>query len=86
MGLTLECFDTYAEVMAHARETAKMIAAKSPLTIRGAKKTILYSRDNTVEESLDQVAMWNASHLYSNDLMEAMKAMMAKSDANYKDY
>lgn len=34
LGLVLKCFDTHAEMMAHVENTAKLIASKSPLTIR----------------------------------------------------
>jgi len=46
---------------------------------RGVKQNILYSRDNTVEESLGFVKQWNASHIWSEDLERAFTAAMSKS-------
>ena len=64
---------------------AKMIAKKSPLTIRGIKSTLLYTRDNSVKESLSQIKMHNSAFLYSSDLMEAMSATMMKKEPNFRD-
>lgn len=86
IGLVARCFDTYEELIKHVREdVAATIASKSPLTIRGIKKTILYTRDHSVEDSLKQVQYHNAAHLYSADLMEAMQAAMAKKKPTFKD-
>ena len=85
MGLVAKSFATYDEMMSHVTSVAQTIASKSPLTIRGVKKTILFTRDHSVEESLKQVQYHNAAHLYSSDLMEAMRATMAKDTPKYKD-
>lgn len=34
MGLVLKCYDNYDEMMMSAKEIARAIAAKSPITIR----------------------------------------------------
>jgi len=73
LGLVLRSFPTYGEMMAHVEATASAIAAKSPLTIRGIKKTILFARDNpNIRASLEHVKMLNAATLLSNDLMSAL--------------
>jgi enoyl-CoA hydratase len=69
----------------HVSKVAAQIASKSPLTIRGIKKTCLYTRDHSVIESLEQVKALNASQLYSNDLLTAMMAYMKKANPNYND-
>eukprot|EP01038_Epipyxis_sp_PR26KG_P016874 gene16874-23136_t len=87
MGLVLKCFENESELMAHVEQVAQQIANKSPLTIRGVKKTILYSRDHTTQDSLQQVQLWNAAHLYSDDLIEATRAMLDKNTSpNFKKY
>ena len=64
---------------------AKTIAAKSPLTIRGIKEIINYSRDHSVSDSLNYVAAWNSGVLLSNDIQEAITAHMEKRSPVFKD-
>jgi delta(3,5)-delta(2,4)-dienoyl-CoA isomerase len=49
----------------------------------GVKQSILYSREHTVREALQHVKMWNAAYLQSDDLQEAMRAVLAKDTANF---
>jgi enoyl-CoA hydratase/carnithine racemase len=51
---------------------------------RGTKRALVYARDHTVQESLAQVKMWNSAFLQSDDLLEAMRAVMAKQQPEYK--
>ena len=85
LGLVLKCFPSKDEMLDHVNKVAAQIASKSPLTIRGIKKTCLYTRDHSVIESLEQVKALNASQLYSNDLLSAMMAYMKKTNPNYND-
>lgn len=55
MGLVLKCFETEQELNDHVANVAMMISKKSPFTIRGIKKTVNFSRDHNVPESLEQV-------------------------------
>ena len=66
-------------------ELASMMAAKSPLVLRGIKETLLYKRDHSVDDSLRQVAAHNAAYLLSTDLAEAFQAFMEKRAPDYKD-
>ena len=59
----------YAEVQALAQQ----IAAKPPLTVRGVKHHLLYSRDHSVADALQHVATWNASALLSDDGAAALE-------------
>ncbi len=61
------------------------IAAKSPLSIRGIKEMILYSRDHSVADGLNYVATWNAAMLMSEDLAEAMIAAKEKRAPKFRD-
>ena len=62
---------------------ARTIAAKSPLAIAGAKRSLNYSRGRPVEEGLRDVALWNAGTLLSADLGEAIKARLAKGEPSF---
>lgn len=68
-----------------ARETAALIAEKSPLAIRGTKQVLNYSRDHSVAEGLDFVANWNAAMLFSTDLQKAIEAAMRRSKAQFEN-
>ena len=72
-------------VIAAALDLAREIAAKSPLAIAGAKQAITHARDHSVADSLDQIATWNAGMLRPEDLMAAMQARVAKSEAKFAD-
>ena len=73
LGLVL-CppFETEAEMLKFVTEKANSIASKSPLTMRGVKRSLNFSRDHSVEEGLAQIALQNSALLYSNDLLEVM--------------
>jgi len=72
-----------ADPVAAAMELARTIAAKSPLAVTGAKKSLNHSRGRTVEEGLRDVALWNAATLVSADLGEAIKARLGKTEPSF---
>lgn len=49
------------EVVREALEMAKLIAKKSPVAVVGTKRVLQHARENTVEDNLEYVAIWNAS-------------------------
>jgi len=79
-GLVSAIFDDIEIMMEHAINTAKEIASKSPLAISGIKEVINYSRDHTVDESLNYVALWNAAMKYEDDLKETFIAKIEKRE------
>ena len=64
---------------------ARTIAAKSPLAVAGAKKSLNHSRGRPVEEGLRDVALWNAATLVSADLGEAIRSRIEKRTAEFPD-
>lgn len=70
---------------AGVREIAASIAAKSPLSIRGTKEMLNYTRDHSVADGLNYVATWNAAMLMSSDLQTAMTAAMTRQAPQFKD-
>jgi delta(3,5)-delta(2,4)-dienoyl-CoA isomerase len=58
---------------------AATIASKSPVAVQGTKMSLVYAREHSVEEGLDQVARYNMVMLQSEDLMKAAMAQMDKS-------
>ena len=85
MRLVNQTFSNQDSLMKTVMEIAGTIARKSPLTIRGIKDTLNYSRDHSVAEGLDYVAAKNAEILFSADLVEAITANMQKRAAKFED-
>ncbi|GMR46839.1 hypothetical protein PMAYCL1PPCAC_17034, partial [Pristionchus mayeri] len=77
-GLVSRICDSPEAVVAAAKETAKAIAASSPVAVQGTKLVLNYSRDHTVDESLHYVALWNASQLQTDDVAASAVAVLTK--------
>lgn len=85
IGLVNKTYETKEEMMNKVMEIAATIAAKSPLCIRGTKEMILYKRDHTVADSLEQVALYNSAMLLSRDLNEAFMANLQKRNPVFEE-
>ena len=85
IGLVNRVYDSREALQAGVREIAAQVAAKSPLSIRGTKEMLNYSRDHSVADGLNYIATWNAAMLMSSDLTTAMMASMAKQTPQFKD-
>lgn len=85
MKLVNKVFPSHDSLLDGVNEIARLIAAKSPLALRGAKEVITYSREHAVTEGLNFVATWNAAMLVSEDLQEASVAASAKRSAKFLD-
>jgi len=72
-----------AAAMEAALSLARTIAAKSPLAIAGAKRSLNYSRGRPVEEGLRDVALWNAGTLVSADLGAAIQARLSRGEPSF---
>ncbi|KAJ9443605.1 delta(3,5)-Delta(2,4)-dienoyl-CoA isomerase [Diplonema papillatum] len=82
-GLVSRLFDSREEVIAGALTLAKTLAAKSPVAILGTKHNLNYSRDHTVADGLEHIAVWNSAMLQTKDLMQAAQASFAKKPAKF---
>ena len=85
LGLVNRVFATPEALTAAVRDIAAAIAAKSPLAIRGIKEVMNFSRDHSVADGLQHVAMWNAATLMSGDLQEAIAAQKEKRAPAFGD-
>lgn len=84
-GLVNAVFDDHQAMLAHVMGVARTIAAKSPLAIHGSKVMMNYTRDHTVDEALDYMAVWNAAFIHTQDLPEAMTATREKRAPKFRD-
>ena len=78
IGLVSATFENKDEMMQAALKMSSEIASKSPIAIVGTKKGINFSRDHSVDESLEYMATWNMAMLQSEDLIKAMMANINK--------
>ncbi|TAE76033.1 MAG: crotonase/enoyl-CoA hydratase family protein [Bacteroidetes bacterium] len=83
--LVNQYYANQTEMMLKVEELATTIAKKSPLSIRGTKEVINYTRNHSTEDSLNYVATWNAAMLFSQDAMEAAMAKMQKREPIFLD-
>ena len=78
MGLVSRVVDDAEGVHKAAWETAREIAANSPLAVQGAKAVLRAGEGRTVAENLDYMALWNSSFIASNDFIEATMAFLQR--------
>lgn len=84
IGLANRSFENQHLMLEEVKKIAQVIAAKSPLSIRGTKVILNHTRDHSVADGLDYMATWNAAMLLSDDLMEAFQAKMQKREASFQ--
>ena len=85
-GLVNNIFSNYDEMMKEVMEIAKEIAKKSPLAVWGSKEAINYTRGRTIEEGLNQIAMWQTGMYNPHvDMKEALGAQLEKKDPEFED-
>ena len=60
-GLVSDIYESQEKMLEAANKLAKEIASKSPIAIYGLKAVMNYSRDHTVEDSLEYNALWSGA-------------------------
>jgi len=83
IGLVNEVFPDACSTLAGAREIAGQIAANSPLAVQGTKAVLAEIHRQQLDAGLRYVAAWNAGHLRSNDLTEAVTAFFERRPAKF---
>ncbi|WP_339635519.1 crotonase/enoyl-CoA hydratase family protein [uncultured Sneathiella sp.] len=84
-GLFNSVFKDQGVMMAAAMEMAAEIASKAPLAVMGCKRMMNYSQNHSIEDSLDYIAIWNASMLQRDEIFEAMTANTEKRQGKFVD-
>jgi enoyl-CoA hydratase len=82
-GLVNRVFSSHEEMLAGVMEIAGEIASKPPLAVYGCKRMINYSKDHTTADTLDYIAIWNASFLQGQEMQEAMMANAEKRPGDF---
>lgn len=84
LRLANRAFPSREALLTGVREIAASISSKSPLSIRGTKEILNYSRDHSIGDGLNYVATWNAAMLLSSDLKESMAAQHERRPADFQ--
>lgn len=83
MGLINAVYSDHDAMMSGVMAIAADIAAKAPLAVYGCKQMITYARDHTTSDSLDYIAIWNASMLKVDEIQEALAANAEKRPGDF---
>lgn len=78
-GFFSKVFESKDQLMEESIKIAAEIASKSPVAVQTAKKSLIFSQDHTVDESLEHIALLNQTMLQSEDLMTAIMATVSKN-------
>jgi len=74
VGLVQQVYPDADALLEGVLATAREIASKSPLAVWGTKVAMNYARDHPVDDSLEQIATWQAGMFQPEDMMEAFTA------------
>ncbi len=85
IGLVNNCYDSRETLIDEVLKIAGTIASKSPLSVRGTKEMLRYTRDHSVDDALNYMSTWNAAMFLSDDLTEAFKATTEKRTPHFDD-
>ena len=83
IGLINQVYPDQASMIEDVMRIAKEIASKPPLAVYGCKRMITYSHDHSTADSLDYIAIWNASMLQIPEMQEAMQANSEKRQGDF---
>uniref|UniRef100_A0A1I7ZT94 Delta(3,5)-Delta(2,4)-dienoyl-CoA isomerase, mitochondrial n=1 Tax=Steinernema glaseri TaxID=37863 RepID=A0A1I7ZT94_9BILA len=78
-GLLSRVFESPEECLQASLKLASELSKKSPVAVQGTKVNLNYSRDHTVKESLEYIALWNQSQLFTEDIPKSVMAAVTKS-------
>ena len=86
IGLVNNIFSSQEEMLREVMLIAKEITKKSPLAIWGSKEAINFTRGRTIEEGLNQIALWQ-SGMYNPqvDMKEALSSQMEDKEPEFED-
>ncbi len=77
-GFVNKVYTDQEQMLEAVRALATDIARHSPLAVHGTKAMLNYSREHSIEDSLNHMATWQAGMMKTPDIDEAMSAMSEK--------
>jgi enoyl-CoA hydratase len=77
-GFVNKVYADQEQMLEAVRALATDIARHSPLAVHGTKAMLNYSREHSIEDSLNHMATWQAGMMKTPDIDEAMSAMAEK--------
>lgn len=83
IGLLNDVRDDAESTLEAARELAAAIAGNSPIAVQGTKAVMRSADRRAVAAGLDYVSVWNAGHLQSDDLTEAITSFVEKREPKF---
>tara|TARA_B110000977_G_scaffold66939_1_gene90949 strand:+ start:216 stop:1076 length:861 start_codon:yes stop_codon:yes gene_type:complete len=84
-GFVNNVYDSQEEMLNAAHQLARNIAKHSPMAVNGVKEMLNYSRDHSVDDSLNHMATWQGGMLQNQDILEAMTAAKEKRAPSFDD-
>lgn len=85
LGFATSLQDDAEATLAEATRLAERLADRSPLAVSSTKRSVLYSRDHGVAESLEHVAMLQSAVWSTPDVMAAIQARSSGEPGDYTD-
>lgn len=78
IGFVSRIFTDREKLIEGALDLAVVIASKSPIAVQGIKTSMIFSRDHSVQEGLNHIALWNQTMLQSEDVIKSVVGNMKK--------
>ena len=78
IGFVSKVLPTHEESLEAGLSLCKQIASKSPVAVLGIKNFLNYSRDHSVQDSLDYALTWNQSAIQTGDMALAAMAKLTR--------
>ncbi|GAA0858138.1 crotonase/enoyl-CoA hydratase family protein [Aliiglaciecola litoralis] len=83
-GFVNQVFEDQQSMLKAVFVIAQTIAMHSPMAVAGCKEMLNYSRDHSVQDSLNYMATWQAGMFQLPDIQESMKAAKEQRLPEYK--
>ncbi|KAK4503902.1 hypothetical protein PRZ48_004817 [Zasmidium cellare] len=84
VGFVSGVFEDKKAALERGLEIARDIANKSPVAVQGTKAVINYTRDHSVADGLDYIAVWNAAMLQTKDVKDALMSGLQKRTPTFE--